>query len=432
MGKVAKDPGLASPELPAASPSHALARADEVFGGLVQVVLTGGGLDEVADALAGHLEAAVYVTTTDGRVLAEAGPALLREAALASTCFDPSGRLRVETEPRGVHAHPGLLGSHALVPVVAGTLDHGRLVAFAAEGALTDSDVRVLDRAATVAALAITRRLAVAAVESKYRGDFLRDVLAGQAGEPAEVVAHCASLGWDVDRAMVVLVAELDPDEGPDPTPGLELRPAQERFAAAWATVLRPRDPTVPVAGFNREVVVLLGVAERTDVDRVVRELVRAVSGDGGGGRRSFSTGVSRVVAGPAGLAAAYRQAHKAVRVGRQVHGRGAVAHFDELGVYRLLSLIPDADELRGFVAETLGELGTRDDEETADLRHTLEVLLECNLNVAEASRVLHFHYNTLRYRIGKLERLLGPFTTDSNLRLDLALALRVLRMRGL
>ena len=161
-------------------------------------------------------------------------------------------------------------------------------------------------------------------------------------------------------------------------------------------------------------------------------EVVRAVSGDVGGGRRSFTTGVSRAVTGTVALPEAYEQARRSVRVGRQLRGPGSVVHFDGLGALRLLTLLPDSDEVLRFVGEVLGDLARDDSPDAADLRRTLQTLLDTNLNVAETARALHFHYNTLRYRISKLERVVGPFTRDPLLRLDLALALRVVQMRGI
>ena len=412
----------------------ALSRSEEVHRALLQIVVDGGGLPEVAAGLVGLLGGAVVITTPDGRVVADAGDVPDLAQAYAASCFNASGRLRTEDETVGLSRHDGLGGNHVVVRVAAGHTDHGRITAFSPRGRLTPDDVPTVERAATVAALAVTKQLAVRAVESKYQGDFLRDLLTGQVG-PEVGVAHAASLGWDVDRAVVVVVAELDPDEGEEQTATLVARPAGERFAAAWQSVVRPRDPQAPVAGFHREVVAVLGAPAHRDVDRLVRELVREVSGDGGGGRRSFGTGVSRVAARPDGLPRAYEQARTAVRVGRRVQGRGSLAHFDGLGVFRLLSLVQDGTELRAFAEETLGSLARIDGspaerQESADLRHTLEVLLDANLNVAEAARQLHFHYNTLRYRIAKLERLLGPFGEDPQLRLSLHLALQILRMR--
>jgi purine catabolism regulator len=411
-----------------------LARSDEVHRALVQIVLDGGGLREVTDELVGILGGVVLATTPDGRVLAVSGVPEAVATVLEGDHFDETGRFRVERSPEGIRPDVvggRAVGSHAVVPIIAGGVHHGRIAAFSAE-LMDASDVHALERAATVAALVVTKALAVSAVESKYQGDFMHDLINGRAGSIEHTVPHSASLGWDIDRPLIVVVAEIDGVEPAVTPPALRaVRPVQDRFAAGWSSVVRSRDGKAAVVGFAQEVVALVGVPAHGDVDRFVRELVGHVSGDGGGGRRSFSTGVSRVIESPHALPEAYEQARKAVHVGRQMHGAGAVAHFDGLGVFRLLSLIPDSAELRQFVNETLGELA-RDDAANVDLRRTLQMLLETNLNVAETARTLHFHYNTLRYRIGKLERLLGPFTSDATLRLNLALALQVIQMRGI
>ncbi|WP_083502255.1 PucR family transcriptional regulator ligand-binding domain-containing protein [Sphaerimonospora mesophila] len=385
-----------------------LARTEEAHRALVQIVLAGGGMREVAAEVAGLLQVAVALVDTSGRILVTAG-----EAEQVAMLREDWAMLR---ENRAVPRENRASGGEhcTAVPVVAGGHHHGKIVAYASAGPLSPSDIGILERAATVAALVITRQEAVTAVESKYRADFLRDVLTGRGG--TRVTERARAFGWDLERRVSVVVAEIDPEA--------DERPVQDRMLTAWQSAVRRHDPRAAVAGFSHEVVAIVGA--EVDTTRLARDALAAVS-DG-----TFSTGFSRVAEGPDAIPAAYGQALKAARVGRQLHGTGAVAHFDELGVYRLLSLVSDTGELHAFVRETLGSLAGDDDAENADLRRTLQMLLDTNLNVAETARRLHFHYNTLRYRIGKLERMLGNFTEDAHLRLNLTLALHVLRMRGI
>ena len=405
--------------------SAALARVDALHTALTRIVLEGGNLDGIAAEVASVLGAGVAFTSTDGRERAGAMSEDVRAALADADLVDPTGRLRVE--------RMGGAGNVRALRVAAGGADLARLVCLRPSRPLTEDDVHALERAAAVAALLITREEAVTAVENKYQGDFLRDLLLRRAADPAYVAEHAETFGWDLDRPVVVVAAEIDPVD--EPVSSTQRRQWQERFSAAWRQVTEAVAPGIPAVDFSSEVVALLPVGEDDPQGHdVVRRTVHAVAGDKGGGRRPFSVGVSRVAATIDGLPEAYAQARRAVEVGRRVRGGGSTTFFDQLGLHRLIALIPDGPEgngeLRSFVRDVLGPLA-EDTTEAADLRETLQVLLDTNFNVAEAARVQFFHYNTMRYRVSKLERLLGPLSTDPHLRLDVAVALRVLEITG-
>jgi purine catabolism regulator len=250
------------------------------------------------------------------------------------------------------------------------------------------------------------------------------------------VVEHAATLGWDLERPMYVISAELDPAADDQAVSGRVRRTWQERFAAAWRQVCESPQRAVPTVDFTAEVVALVPASAEDPAEDLaaararVTELVAAVRGDRGGGRRAFSVGVSRLVTDLGDLPEGYLQARRAAEVGRRIHGAGSTTWFDELGIHRLIALVPDAAEVQKFASDVLGPLAANSDE-AEDLRRTLQILLDTNLNVAEAARLQFFHYNTMRYRVSKLERILGPFTSDPHLRLDIAVALQVLQMRS-
>ncbi len=426
MVSVANPDPSTGQELPSASAAEsAAARADALHTTLSQLVLSGADVDRIATEVSRVLAVGVVVTSTDGRerggALSDAERAELTARGLA----DDTGRIRVE---RISPSCPYRDGEARVLTVPAGGVDLARLVCISPDHELGVDDVQALERTAIVVALLITRQRSVALVENKYRGDFLRDVFLGRGDDPAVLIEHAHTVGWELARPSVVVSAELDPiPEGEDPADAQTQSLWQERFAAAWSQVCDARDSTIPTADFFTEVVTLLPVpADPVDLRAAVDDLVSAVAGDRGGGRRPFSVGVSRVAEQVEDLPDAYRQARRATRVGRRLSGGKATTWFDDLGVHRLIALVPDPDEVRAFVVDALGELA-EDTPEAADLRTTLQVLLDTNLNVAEAARQQFFHYNTMRYRITKLEGMLGPFTTEPGLRLDIAVALQAL-----
>ncbi|HEX6148629.1 PucR family transcriptional regulator [Nocardioides sp.] len=413
----------------------ALARVDALHTALTHIVLEGGDLARIAEEVGRVLGCGVLVTSTDGRERAahldDADRAVLADYDLV----DPTGRVRVERiAPDG---SPVGQGEVRALRVAAGGTDLARLVSVRREGRIAEDDVHALERGATVAALLITREESITAVENKYQGDFLRELFARRARDTAYVEEHVASFGWSLERPGVVVVAQLDPVEPATPPPSShDRRRFQERFSAAWRQVTQAVDPGIPCVDFSSEVVAVLPVLPVKDTDAgrpgadAVERSVASVAGDKGGGRRSFSVGVSRPASALDDLPDCYSQARRAVEVGRLVSGPGATTYFDQLGLHRLIALVPDQAELRAFAHDVLGPLAERTPE-AADLRETLQVLLDTNFNVAEAARLQFFHYNTMRYRVGKLERLLGPLSSDPHVRLDVAVALRVLEISG-
>ena len=359
---------------------------------------------------------------------------------------DATGRIRVErVKEDGLQIGAGEVRA---LRVAAGGTDLARLVCVRLDRPITEVDVHALERVAIVAALLITRQSAVSAVENKYQGDFLRDLLVRGVGDESYVEEHVPAFGWTLGRPVVVVVAEIDPQPREEkPASREQRRTWQERFSAAWRQVSHALDPGIPSVDFSSEVVTLLPVAlgdtgpddpsprgrPAPDGGQVMTSYdgrspawpaTRAAAG------AVLSVGVSRMALDLTALPEAYAQARRAVEIGRRVHGTGSTTFFDELGLHRLIALIPDTRRAARLRPRHPGPLADQTTD-AANLRETLQVLLDTNFNVAEAARLQFFHYNTMRYRVSKLERLLGPLSSDPHLRLDVAVALRVLEIAG-
>ncbi|MGW1026895.1 PucR family transcriptional regulator [Streptomyces sp. NPDC002577] len=126
--------------------------------------------------------------------------------------------------------------------------------------------------------------------------------------------------------------------------------------------------------------------------------------------------------AGPIAAATAYKQAEQALSVARR-RGRCLVEH-EELAAGSVLPLLAD-DAVRAFADGLLRALHEHDARGRGDLVASLRAWLSRHGQWDAAAADLGVHRHTLRYRMRRVEEILGRSLDDPDVRMELWLALK-------
>ncbi|MER5660474.1 PucR family transcriptional regulator [Streptomyces mirabilis] len=132
--------------------------------------------------------------------------------------------------------------------------------------------------------------------------------------------------------------------------------------------------------------------------------------------------------AGPIAAAAAYKQAEQALSVARR-RGRSLVEH-EELAAGSVLPLLAD-DAVRAFADGLLRPLNEHDATGRGDLVASLRAWLSRHGQWDAAAADLGVHRHTLRYRMRRVEEILGRSLDDPDVRMELWLALKATAATG-
>ncbi|WP_236067609.1 PucR family transcriptional regulator, partial [Streptomyces brasiliscabiei] len=132
--------------------------------------------------------------------------------------------------------------------------------------------------------------------------------------------------------------------------------------------------------------------------------------------------------AGPIAAAAAYKQAEQALSVARR-RGRCLVEH-EELAAGSVLPLLGD-DAVRAFADSLLRPLREHDATGRGDLVASLRAWLSRHGQWDAAAADLGVHRHTLRYRMRRVEEILGRSLDDADVRMELWLALKATAAAG-
>lgn len=140
----------------------------------------------------------------------------------------------------------------------------------------------------------------------------------------------------------------------------------------------------------------------------------------------TVSIGISRFNRDIKKLAKGQKQATSALKYGRMLTKGSAIWHYDDLGVYRILCEFDKEAELQDYYDDTIARLVAYDQEHKTELVKTLVAYFDNDCSLQKAADELFVHYNTMRYRIERINEVAGLDVFNSNDRLNLQVGLKI------
>jgi purine catabolism regulator len=159
----------------------------------------------------------------------------------------------------------------------------------------------------------------------------------------------------------------------------------------------------------------------RSTISALVRYLKKEAKIKGG---HHIKIGVGRPSNSITKIKQSYQEAREALKV-CLLSKKSIVIYFEDLGFFKILSEKSKKD-LSGFVNELLHPVLEYDRKKNGELINTLQTYFETNRNLKLTSKKMFTHYNTILYRIKKIEKMTGTSLDSPRDSLNMEIAVNI------
>ena len=318
------------------------------------------------------------------------------------------------------------------IPIFADKYNYGHIVAIM-NNPVHEPDILIMERAATIAALEFTKRKAIFEIEKNYYNEFLEILLSCDFESEEEIIKRGLLFNINLDRPTAVLIISDSSFKDIEEIP-LQMKIDGQRSKEGLLKAINgfqeqygSHDLIAGIKGNN--VIVVTAVDDdlknsslKNNVTALVNYLKGSVSSE-----MQLKIGVGRSYSSIRNLSRSFQEAREALKI-CQFSNETNIIFFENLGFYKILSE-KNRGELEHFVEELLNPVFEYDRNKKGDLLNTLETFYETNRNLKLTSTRLFTHYNTVLYRIRKIEELTGTSLDNPEDALNLEIAINILKL---
>lgn len=413
-----------------------LERIEKVHEQFMAVMLEGNGIEEVTQVIHDNIKNPVIINLDISNQMYEKLGDLddkLRNEFLEDIreFYDPNnGRSKLKKLDEDKVIIDGKFVNRMIMPIVLKDNVYGHIFTWSTNTPLGGFDLSIIESAATTIALAVLQELSVKEVEIRYRSEFFEDLISPDAKRKRKALerAHFFNLNPNEYYVIEVMSFKLKfEDENDDEFLFEYVQDHVSNMVTIIEDIMRYLNLRGIVATKLNGVQVLLGFEDKSVIvdrlknfnNRVIEALNEKFN------NMDVKIGIGRVYKGLDNVNKSFADAVKTIRTGKAIIDKDVIT-FDELGIFKILCQDFLTEELEDFYNTTLKPLVDYDNKKSTELVKTLKAYFEYNGNLTRMSEKLYTHYNTILYRINRINEITGMNLDDPNDRLNLEIALKI------
>lgn len=321
-----------------------------------------------------------------------------------------------------------------IIPIIARNTVYGNAYIININSEITKTDIQMIESASSIIALELLKKISIQEIENKYKIEFFDDLISSDKIRKAKAIERSNYYRFDKDADYCTFTIALKPDES---TGNFEKIEVVNRLVSKIIYLVdgycTSKDYVFLVANRKSQVNVVMMFKNKTDATQ--DSLIMSKSFEDLISQKilniKFVIGVGRVYRGIDNIYKSLNDAQKAV-LASDYYVDDRVILFDSLGIYKIFCNTNLEEELYDFYSKTLEELVKYDTKKDTELVKTLRVYYEANGNLKKMSDILFTHYNTVLYRINRIQNITNTKLDNEKQRYGLQTAIKIMDMFGI
>lgn len=298
----------------------------------------------------------------------------------------------------------------------------------------SEAEITVFRHAVCFFAVQLAQDKKIAEMELRLKGNIVEDLISANYSDPESITSRARALDYDISQPHRVLVVKIDNIKHISHHLKQDQKAIQNFKMELVNTIQSHLDLTAKgIVAYNLDEIIMFvqqssASSKIQATKQLAEEIIQNIATQF---KSKLYIGIGSSCVELADFKQSYLAAKKSLEIGEFMITEGQVRSFEQFSVHALFLSTLKPAELYNYARGQLGALIDYDEIHKTELIKTLQEFLYLRNNLEATSKSINMSISGLKYRLQKIEHIIGQELKDYKVSFDLQLALVILQLFG-